>query len=106
MDAVHRFRLSNTLLVGAALLSPCLVGAQQDFSQVQIQAHHVAGSVYYLEGRGGNIGLSVGEDGIVMIDDQFAPLTDRILAAIRQLNDGDIRFVINTHVARSRRTQE
>ncbi len=72
--------------------------AQQDFSNVEIIPHHVAGSVYYLEGRGGNIGLSIGEDGVVMIDDQFAPLTDRILAAIRRLNDGEIRFVINTHV--------
>ncbi len=72
--------------------------AQQDFSNVEIIPHHVAGTFYYLEGRGGNIGLSVGEDGVVMIDDQFAPLTDRILAAIRELNDGDIRFVINTHV--------
>ncbi|MEQ8953948.1 MAG: MBL fold metallo-hydrolase [Gammaproteobacteria bacterium] len=78
-------------LAGSAL-------AQQDFSDVEIIPHHVAGSVYYLEGRGGNIGLSVGEDGVVMIDDQFAPLTDSILAAIRELNDGDIRFVINTHV--------
>ena len=75
-----------------------IAGAQQDLSQVEIQAHHVAGTVYYLEGRGGNIGLSVGDDGVVMIDDQFAPLTDRILAAIRQINDGDVRFVINTHV--------
>ncbi|HSH74915.1 MAG TPA: MBL fold metallo-hydrolase [Longimicrobiales bacterium] len=86
------------LSVAGALISPSLAGAQQDFSQVQIRAHHVAGSVYYLEGQGGNIGLSVGEDGVVMIDDQFAPLTDRILAAIRQINDGDIRVLINTHV--------
>jgi len=54
--------------------------------------------VYYLEGTGGNIGLSVGEDGIVMIDDQFAPLTERILATIAELDDGEIRFLINTHV--------
>ena len=72
--------------------------AQQDFSNVEIIPHHVAGSVYYLEGRGGNIGLSIGEDGIVMIDDQFAPLTDKILAAIAELNQGEIRFLINTHV--------
>jgi glyoxylase-like metal-dependent hydrolase (beta-lactamase superfamily II) len=72
--------------------------AQQDFSNVEIVAHHVAGSVYYLQGAGGNIGLSIGEDGVVMIDDQYAPLTDKILAAIRQLNEGEIRFVINTHV--------
>ena len=95
---VLRFRLLVTLLVASALLQPCLAVAQQDFSQVQIRTHHVAGGFYYLEGLGGNIGLSVGEDGVVMIDDQFAPLTDRILAAIRQINDGEIRFVINTHV--------
>jgi cyclase len=98
MTTSHRFALG----LGTAALALALVagtaGAQQNFDNVQIRAHHVAGSVYYLEGQGGNIGLSVGDDGVVMIDDQFAPLTDRILAAIRELNDGDIRFVINTHV--------
>jgi glyoxylase-like metal-dependent hydrolase (beta-lactamase superfamily II) len=49
-------------------------------------------------GQGGNIGLSIGEDGVIMIDDQFAPLTDRIVAAIREISNGDIRFLINTHV--------
>ncbi len=82
----------------AALLLAVPALAQQDFSAVQIIPHHVAGSVYYLEGQGGNIGLSVGTDGVVMIDDQFAPLTDRIVAAIKQLNSGEIRFLINTHV--------
>jgi glyoxylase-like metal-dependent hydrolase (beta-lactamase superfamily II) len=86
-----------TLLGLMWLLTPAS-HAQQDFSNVEIVAHHVAGSVYYLQGAGGNIGLSIGEDGVVMIDDQYAPLTDKILAAIRQLNDGEIRFVINTHV--------
>ena len=86
-----------TLLGLMWLLTPAS-HAQQDFSNVEIVAHHGAGSVYYLQGAGGNIGLSIGEDGVVMIDDQYAPLTDKILAAIRQLNDGEIRFVINTHV--------
>ena len=86
-----------TLLGLMWLLSPAS-HAQQDFSNVEIVTHHVAGSVYYLQGAGGNIGLSIGEDGVVMIDDQYAPLTDKILAAIRQLNEGEIRFVINTHV--------
>ena len=72
--------------------------AQRDFSTVEVTAHHVSGTYYYLEGAGGNIGISIGEDGVIMIDDQFAPLTDKILAAIRELSDGDIRFVINTHV--------
>ncbi len=83
--------LLSSLVFGSAF-------AQQDFSNVEIIPHHVAGSVYYLEGRGGNIGLSIGEDGVVMIDDQYAPLTDKILAAIRSLNQGEIRFMINTHV--------
>lgn len=82
----------------ASLSLASSVFAQQDFSSVEIIPHHVAGSVYYLEGRGGNIGLSIGEDGIIMIDDQFAPLTDKIVAAIGSLSDGEIRFMINTHV--------
>lgn len=92
----------NRRLQSLALCLTSLVAtasyAQQDFSNVEIIPHHVAGSVYYLEGRGGNIGLSIGEDGVVMIDDQFAPLTDKIVAAIRSLNQGEIRFLINTHV--------
>lgn len=95
---MSRIRSLFCLLLSGGLLVHSLASAQQDFSDVEIIPHHVAGSVYYLEGRGGNIGLSIGEDGVVMIDDQFAPLTDKILAAIRELNDGEIRFVINTHV--------
>ena len=87
------------LLGGIAfLVLASTASAQQDFSNVEIVPHHVAGSFYYLEGAGGNIGLSVGDDGVVMIDDQYAPLTERILAAIRGLSSDDIRFVINTHV--------
>ncbi len=93
-----RIALACALIAGLLAVTSVTVDAQQNFANVQIRAHHVAGSVHYLEGQGGNIGLSVGEDGVVMIDDQFAPLTERIVAAIRQLNRGDIRFVINTHV--------
>lgn len=85
--------------LGVALLLPAPASARaQDMADVQIVAHPVAGSVYYLEGRGGNIVLTTGEDGVVMVDDQFAPLTDRILDAVGELSDGEIRFVINTHV--------
>jgi glyoxylase-like metal-dependent hydrolase (beta-lactamase superfamily II) len=70
---------------------------QQDFSKVQIKVTKVAGSVYMLEGAGGNIGVSVGEDGIVIVDDQFAPLADRIQAALKGITDKPVRFVINTH---------
>ena len=74
--------------------------AQQnvDWDAVEISTHHVAGTVHYLAGRGGNIGLSIGDDGVVMIDDQFAPLTERIVEAIGGISNGDIRFLINTHV--------
>ena len=90
--------LKSLVLFLSSLTLASSVFAQQDFSSVEIIPHHVAGSVYYLEGRGGNIGLSIGEDGIIMIDDQFAPLTEKIVAAIRSLSDGEIRFLINTHV--------
>jgi len=90
-------RLAITFTL-ALLLCSSVAFAQRDYSDVEIQSHHVAGTYYYLEGAGGNIGLSVGEDGVVMIDDQFAPLTDKIVAAIGALSDGEIRFLINTHV--------
>ena len=88
----------SVLFLGAITIPGLASGQGRDMSHVQIRPHQVADGIYYLEGQGGNIGLSVGEDGVVMIDDQFAPLTDRIVAAIRQINDGEIRFVINTHV--------
>ena len=90
--------LKSLVLFLSSLALASSVFAQQDFSSVEIIPRYVAGSVYYLEGRGGNIGLSIGEDGIIMIDDQFAPLTEKIVAAIRSLSDGEIRFLINTHV--------
>jgi glyoxylase-like metal-dependent hydrolase (beta-lactamase superfamily II) len=70
----------------------------QDFDAVEITLHPVSGNVSYLEGSGGNIGLFVGEDGVFLIDDQYAPLTDKIVAAIRKVSDAPIRFLINTHM--------
>lgn len=70
---------------------------EQDFSKVDIKVSRVAGTVYMLEGKGGNIGVSVGEDGIVIVDDQFAPLADKIKAALKGITDKPVRFVINTH---------
>src|SRR5262245_3575061 len=77
------------------LLSPAF--AQQDFSKVEIKATKVAGSVYMLEGAGGNIGVSAGEDGIVIVDDQFAPLAPKIREALKGISDKPLKFVINTH---------
>jgi glyoxylase-like metal-dependent hydrolase (beta-lactamase superfamily II) len=69
----------------------------QDFSKVQIKVSKVGGSVYMLQGAGGNIGASVGDDGIVVVDDQYAPLADRIQEALKGITDKPVRFIINTH---------
>ncbi len=79
------------------LAAPTAGEAQRDFSGVVITVTHVAGGVYMLEGSGGNIGLHVGDDGAFVVDDQFAPLTDKIMAAIRKITTKDVQFVINTH---------
>lgn len=71
--------------------------AQQDFAKVVIKPIPVAGAVHLLEGSGGNIGVSVGEDGILIVDDQFAPLADKIKAALRGLSSGSLKYVLNTH---------
>lgn len=64
---------------------------------VIIKTTKLSDNIYMLEGRGGNIGVSVGEDGVIMIDSQFAPLSDKIIAAIKELSDKDIKFLVNTH---------
>jgi glyoxylase-like metal-dependent hydrolase (beta-lactamase superfamily II) len=71
--------------------------AQRDFSNVEIKAIPVAKNIYMLEGSGGNIGVSVGSDGILIVDDQFAPLAEKIEAAVQKLNPGKLKFVLNTH---------
>lgn len=86
------------LLVPAVLLLFAIsVTAQTDFSKVEIKVTKVAGNVYMLEGAGGNIGVSVGDDGILIVDDQFAPLADKIRAALKGIADKKLRFILNTH---------
>jgi glyoxylase-like metal-dependent hydrolase (beta-lactamase superfamily II) len=71
---------------------------QDDFSKIEIKTTKVAGNVYMLEGAGGNIGVTAGPDGMLIVDDQFAPLADKIRAALRQINPtARLRFVLNTH---------
>ncbi len=81
------------------LLGQTASAQNQDFSKVEIKVTKVSGNIYMLEGAGGNIAASVGEDGIVIVDDQFAPLADKIQAALKELKitDKPVRFVINTH---------
>ena len=69
-----------------------------DFSKVQIKANKVTDKFYTLDGQGGTIGVLFGPDGVFMVDTQFAPLSDKIVAAIKQLTPQPIKFVVNTHV--------
>lgn len=85
------------LLAGILILSSALTTYAQDFSKVEITATKVAGNVYMLQGQGGNIGVSVGPDGILIVDDQFAPLADKIKQALKSLGEGKLKFVLNTH---------
>ena len=80
-----------------APLSAPLSAQDQDFSKVQMKVSKVAGNVYMLQGAGGNIGASVGDDGIVIVDDQYAPLAEKIQAALKGITDKPVRFIINTH---------
>jgi cyclase len=81
----------------AVLLTTFAFAQDNDFSKVQIKVTKVAGNIYMLQGAGGNIAASVGDDGIVVVDDQYAPLADKIQAALKGITDKPIRFVINTH---------
>ncbi len=78
-------------------LSAVLALQQQDFSKVEIKTIPVRGNVHMLEGQGGNIGVSAGEDGILIVDSQFAPLADKIRAALKSINAAKLKFLLNTH---------
>jgi glyoxylase-like metal-dependent hydrolase (beta-lactamase superfamily II) len=93
---MNGLRLSTVFAV-ACICSSFAFGQQQDFSKVQIKVTRVAGNVYMLEGAGGNIAACVGDDGIVIVDDQFAPLADKIRAALKGVSDKPLRYIINTH---------
>ena len=94
---INRIRLAGFSLFLLVLAGSGAYAYDQDFDQVQIQTNKVTEGVYMLMGGGGNIGVSVGEDSVFMIDDQFAPLTDKIEAAISAISDKPVQFVINTH---------
>jgi cyclase len=93
--------LARTVVSLSLLLIARTAAAQQepDWSKVEIKVTKVAGNIYLLEGQGGNIAASVGEDGIAIVDDEFAPLAEKIQQALKGLNitDKPVRFVINTH---------
>jgi len=99
MNGRMRLAMIWAAAVAAMALGRTASAQQQDFSKVEIKVSRVSGSIYMLEGAGGNIAASVGEDGIVIVDDQFAPLAEKIQRALKDIGvtDKPVRFVINTH---------
>ncbi len=91
---MHKILLSLALCLFVAAAS---AQQQPDFSKVEIKVTKVAGTVYMLQGMGGNIGVSAGDDGILIVDDQYAPLADKIKAALKGITDKPVKFVLNTH---------
>lgn len=93
-------RRSRRLVLTAVCLSlvafPALA-QDVDWDAVSITSEDLGGGIHVLFGRGGNIGLSTGDDGALLVDDQYAPLTDKILAAVRSITGEPVRFVVNTH---------
>ena len=85
------------LLFVCLFITSSILVVAQDYSKVEIKATKVNGNVYMLEGAGGNIGVSVGPDGILIVDDQFAPLAEKIRTALEKLGEGKLRFILNTH---------
>jgi len=90
-------RTTSRVAILACLAAGACFAQDRDFSKVEIKVTKVGGSVYMLQGAGGNIGASVGEDGIVVVDDQYAPLAEKIQAALKGITDKPVRFIINTH---------
>ena len=95
MKSSTRFFMTTAI---AALTAAIAVAQNQDLSSVQIKTTKISNNFNTLEGQGGMIGVLSGPDGVLMVDSQFAPLTDKIVAAIKQLTPSPIRYVINTHV--------
>lgn len=98
---ISRVLYSTAMLAAFALTSiPTHAQGQTppDFSKVEIKTTKLGNNFYTLEGLGGTTGVLVGPDGVFMVDDQFAPLSGKITAAIKQLSDQPVRFLVNTHV--------
>lgn len=85
------------LILPLLLAATPLLAQQRDFSKVEIKVQKVAGTVYMLTGLGGNIGVCAGDDGIVIIDDQFAPLAPKIKEALKGISTKPLKFILNTH---------
>jgi glyoxylase-like metal-dependent hydrolase (beta-lactamase superfamily II) len=92
---MRHITMLSTAIAALTLASGAI--AQDRFANVEIETTDLGHGIYMLTGAGGNIGASIGEDGIFLVDDQFAPLTDKIKAALADISDGEVVYVINTH---------
>ena len=86
-----------SICVASMVLASAAAFAQQDFSSIVVKVHPVTGNVYYLEGAGGNIGVSIGEDGVLLVDSDYLEMSEKVAAAVATLSDLPVRFVVNTH---------
>src|SRR5882762_3988594 len=91
-------RFSLVVLAALAIMAVFANAQAPDFSKVQIKTNKVSSNFYTLDGQGGTIGVLAGPDGVFMVDSQFAPLSDKLAAAIKQISDRPIRYLVNTHV--------
>jgi len=93
--------MKRRMLVSAAavlLVTAHVAVSQRDFSKVEFERTHVAGAVHFLNsGVAGNLAVSMGEDGVLLVDDQYAPLADKIRASIEEIGGGKLKFLVNTH---------
>ncbi len=88
--------MKRLLLYAALIIHPMITHAQ-DWDSVQIETIHIKDNIYMLKGSGGNIGVITGDDGVLIVDNQFAPLAPKIKAAISEISDKPVKYVINTH---------
>ena len=97
---MKNFRLSNLIVLAGALALTNFTHAQQqtDYSKVEIKTTKIGDNFYTLEGSGGTISALTGPDGIFLVDSQFAPLTDKLVAALKKISDKPVRYLVNTHV--------
>src|SRR6195256_3026767 len=92
-------RIALAALAGATVMFAGTAIAQQqvDWDKIQIKTTDLGNKTYMLEGQGGNITVAVGSDGIIMVDGQFAPLSEKITAAIKAISPLPVKYMINTH---------
>ena len=90
-------RVVHVIVAVVSVLLCIAAWAQRDYTRIKIETTPVAGNIYMLKGAGGNIGVSVGPDGILLVDNQFAPLAEKIRNALKELSERPLKFLLNTH---------